>query len=116
MLFRSTLIPNKHAAYNHGDDELLAAWEWAQRLYANESRPLDECLGDATECGLEWASEANAYVCSYVLAKDVHGQDLGGEYYEGAVPIVDEMVGKAGRRLAAWINAMTASASALEIQ
>ncbi|KAK4939608.1 hypothetical protein LTR10_020108 [Elasticomyces elasticus] len=111
-----TLIPNKYAAYDHGDDELLAAWTWAQRLYANDSRSLDECMDDAAECGLEWASEANAYVCSYVLAKDVHDQDLGGKYYEGAVPIVDEMVGKAGRRLAAWINAMTASASALEIE
>lgn len=107
-----TLIPNKYAG--NGDDELLDAWQWAQRLY--DSHPIDECTSDAATCGLAWASEANAYVCSYVLAKDVHDQDLGEGYYDGAVPIVDELVGKAGRRLAAWINAMTDSESALEVQ
>ena len=97
------LMANKHAG--SGDDEMQAAWTWAQSLHRDG--PLDECVRDAAECGLVWASEANAYVCSYVLAEDVQGGDLGGEYYRGAVPILDEMVGKAGRRLAAWINSMT---------
>jgi hypothetical protein len=30
-------------------------------------------------------------------------------YYEGAVPIVEELVGKAGARLGAWLNAMYTS-------
>ncbi|KIW09839.1 hypothetical protein PV08_11940 [Exophiala spinifera] len=121
-----TFIPNKHAGPDtrDHDDELLAAFRWAQRLFAqSQSEPHDthssptavtnnvddECLSDATDCGLLWASEANAYVCSYVLAHDVLHKDLGGTYYEGAVPIVDELIGKAGRRLAAWINAITST-------
>jgi hypothetical protein len=104
-----TLIVNRHAGMGH-DDEPLAAWTWAQKLFAEKDgdREADEdvCLHDAAECALEWAGEANAYVCSYVLARDVHGQDLAGEYYDGAVSIIDEMVYKAGRRLAAWINAI----------
>ncbi|EXJ85235.1 hypothetical protein A1O3_05910 [Capronia epimyces CBS 606.96] len=106
------------ARTNHQDDEMLAAWEWARALYddhedqfQSQSHPLDhECLTDSTRCALQWATEANAHVCSYVLAKDVHGQDLGGEYYEGAVPIINDMVAKAGRRLAAWINSISESA------
>jgi hypothetical protein len=109
-----TLMVNKYAGLGH-DDEELAAWAWAQRLFAQDedgerlgmAALEDECLDDAAECALEWAGEANAYVCSYVLAHDVHGKDLAGDYYDGAVGILDEMVGKAGRRLAAWINAIT---------
>ncbi|OCT51330.1 Nuclease S1 [Cladophialophora carrionii] len=102
-----SLIVNRHAGMGH-EDETLAAWTWAQRLAAGRDAEDDEdvCLRDAAECALEWAGEANAYVCSYVLARDVHGQDLAGEYYDGAVPIIDDMVYKAGRRLAAWINAI----------
>ncbi|KIX04575.1 uncharacterized protein Z518_05445 [Rhinocladiella mackenziei CBS 650.93] len=100
-----TLIPNRYAGR---DDEFLAAWEWARALY--DDRPLDECMTDAAECGLSWASEANAYVCSYVLAEHVGGRDLGGDYYDGAIPIINDMIRKAGRRLAAWINSMTDTA------
>jgi hypothetical protein len=31
---------------------------------------------------------------------------LGGDYFEGAVPIVNEQITKAGIRLAAWLNAL----------
>ncbi|KAH0845146.1 hypothetical protein AYO21_01594 [Fonsecaea monophora] len=107
-----TLIPNKYAGMGH-DDEFTAAWLWAQRLSGaddNNERPLDgECLHDAADCALSWAGEANGYVCSYVLAHDVHDQDLGGDYYEGAIPVINEMIQKAGRRLAAWVNAISAN-------
>ncbi|KAL2408235.1 Nuclease PA3 [Exophiala dermatitidis] len=97
------------------DDEMLAAWSWALRLYNDNDNKEDECLNldDPTQCALQWATEANAYVCSYVLAKDVHGQDLAVSkyYYDGAVTVVNDMVGKAGRRLAVWINFIAASAS-----
>lgn len=113
-----TLIPNKLAASrnessstSNSDDEMLAAWEWARTLYDEDQSLDDECVTDPAECGLEWATEANAYVCAYVFAKDVHGQDLAGDYYDGAVPIVDELVAKAGRRLAVWINSISKSAS-----
>jgi len=102
-----TLIPNKMAGMGHEDEE-LAAWVWAQKLFAEDDGEgvKDECLHDAAECALSWAGEANAYVCSYVLAHDVHGQDLAAKYHDGAVPIINEMVRKGGRRLAAWINAI----------
>ncbi|KAJ4549383.1 hypothetical protein HRR78_004841 [Exophiala dermatitidis] len=121
-----TLIPNKlsleagndedtNNTVLQNDDEMLAAWTWALRLYNDNNNKEDQCLNlsDPTQCALQWATEANAYVCSYVLAKDVHGQDLavGEYYYDGAVTVVNDMVGKAGRRLAAWINFIAASAS-----
>lgn len=93
-----------------------AAFLWAQELFERgkgEGNGLvgveGECVDDAKGCALEWAEEANRYVCSYVLKGDVEGwksRDLGGEYYEGATGIVDEMVGKGGRRLAVWLNKM----------
>ena len=107
-----TLMVNRYAGLGH-DDEELAAWTWAQRLYALDDDEdegghglEDECIDDVADCALEWAGESNAYVCSYVLAHDVHRQDLAGEYYDGATSIIDEMVRKGGRRLAAWINAI----------
>jgi hypothetical protein len=70
----------------------------------------DECqkLDDAAGCALLWASDANRWVCQYVLKDDIDGLegDLGGEYYDGAVPIIDEMVATGGRRLGAWLNKM----------
>ncbi|KIW32391.1 uncharacterized protein PV07_03941 [Cladophialophora immunda] len=111
-----TLIPNKYAGMGH-DDEFAAAWLWAQRLSGAETghrggrlegEGEGECLHDAADCALSWAGEANGYVCSYVLAHDVHDQDLGGDYYEGAIPVINDLVQKAGRRLAAWINSISA--------
>ena len=104
-----TLIPNKHAA---GENETEAAFLWAQKLYAEDVDPdnsmRDECqdLDDAEGCALQWAGEANKWVCKYVLKDDIEGLggDLGGEYFDGAVPIIDEMVAKGGRRLGAWLN------------
>lgn len=110
-----SIMPNKHAG---GDIDMLAARVWADKLY--DDSPLLECLDDATECALEWASEANQYVCSYVLKDDVDGlpDDLSGEYYEGATEIIDRQVQRAGRRLAAWINSMasTLTVPALQVQ
>jgi hypothetical protein len=106
-----TLIPNKYAA---GENETEAAFLWAQKLYAKDVDPensmKDECqdVGDAAGCALQWAGDANKWVCQYVLKDDIEGLkgDLSGEYYEGAVPVIDEMVAKGGRRLGAWLNRM----------
>jgi hypothetical protein len=38
----------------------------------------------------------------------VEGIDLAEEYYKGAVPVIDEMVAKGGRRLGALLNALAA--------
>lgn len=113
-----TLIPRKHAGgAGSGDIEMAAAWAWATRLYRDDGPPVEqECLSDAAQCALEWASEANSFVCSYVMADGFKDRDLNGSYYDGAVPIIDDLVGKAGRRLAAWINTMTDDALLLQTQ
>lgn len=107
-----TAIPKKHAGGPVGggvEGEMDAAWAWATRLYGvRDSLDGTECVSDAAACALEWASEANSYVCSYVMADGYKDSDLNGTYYDGAVPIIDDLVGKAGRRLAVWINAISA--------
>ena len=111
-------IPIKHAG--HGDDERVIALAWAKKLYSadhDHSRSIAaECqdLRKAGECSLSWADEANQWICDYVLKDDVagvQGKDLSQKYYQGAVPIVDLLIGKAGRRLAAWVNALAMDAS-----
>jgi hypothetical protein len=42
----------------------------------------------------------------------LENNDLGGKYYEGAVPIVEGQITKAGVRLAGWINALAAANTA----
>jgi S1/P1 Nuclease len=103
----------------HGDDEKATALAWAKKLYAADRDHADslaaECqdLTQAADCSLSWADEANQWICDYVLKDDVAGvenKDLSTGYYEGAVPVVELLVGKAGRRLAAWVNALALNA------
>lgn len=101
-------------------DEKPAAAEWARKL-ADRIKLLqdldvaDQCtdLEEPNVCGVEWATESNGLVCKYVLAPGlewVKENDLGrGEYYEGAVSVVELQVARAGVRLAAWINAIAAA-------
>ncbi|KAF2403545.1 nuclease s1 [Trichodelitschia bisporula] len=120
-------ILQKRAA-EYGTDERAAAKRWAQELhnrsydltsraaglqhYLSDPHPVD--LAQPEEEILAWAQESNSWVCRYVL-KDgqtsVSGRELSGGYYEGAVPIVDELIWKAGKRLASWINALAAEQS-----
>ncbi len=93
--------------------EKAAAQAWAEELYEEQGGdPSDECLptsGDGDEnlrYVLSWAGEANAEICNFVLNPDPQDQELSGEYYEGAVPIVKEMVGKSARRFANIMNSM----------
>jgi hypothetical protein len=113
----------------HAVEEKPAAAKWAAQLAERvklSSSPsssastdlglslADQCtdLADPNSCGIEWATEANSLVCAYVLAPGldwVKENDLGrGEYYEGAAPVVELQVGRAGVRLAAWVNAIAA--------
>jgi hypothetical protein len=100
----------------HADVQKVAAQKWAEALH-NQNQALGlttsrECsdITTAEECALRWATESNQWNCKYVL-KDLPSDDLGDAYYEGAVPIVDELIGKAGLRLGAWINALAAARS-----
>ena len=126
-----TEIPVKHNGGPHRDERALAA-AWADRLFKGQSdvagqgrhaeqlhinspvgiqEDTTHCV-DVTrseECALEWAGEANSWICKYVLKDDVEAvkdKELSGDYYEGAVPIVDELIAKAGVRLAAWLNGL----------
>ncbi|EGS22915.1 uncharacterized protein CTHT_0013930 [Thermochaetoides thermophila DSM 1495] len=69
-------------------------------------------LSDPVGTALEWAREGNSYVCSTVLPDGVNSiveQELGGEYYQKAAPVVEAQIAKAGYRLAAWLDMITAS-------
>jgi hypothetical protein len=113
-----TSIPEKRAGGEgtSGDEEKVVARAWAKELRASDVNAA-ECrqLDNATACALAYADEANQWVCDYVLKDDVagvEGKDLSGAYYEGAAPVVDLLIAKAGKRLAAWINALAKNASA----
>src|SRR5205814_104934 len=65
------------------------------------------------DCSLTWAKESNTWICRFVLKPGLEwleSHDLSLEYYDGAKPIVEELMGKAGARLGGWLNAMVASA------
>ena len=114
-----SLIIEKYLNWREGDDEYSAAKGWADQLYnAGPSVIGSECddVQDAQGCALAWATEANKWICTYVLKDDVdgvEGRNLAEDYYEGGLPIVQDLVGKAGRRLGAWINALAAQAAAV---
>jgi S1/P1 Nuclease len=117
-----SMIIEKLIGWRAGDEEHAFSKEWANKLFGAGGSGLDlqsECddVQNAQGCALAWASEANKWICDYVLKDDVEGvegKDLTGEYYSGAVPIVEDLIGKAGRRLAAWINALAAQGTAME--
>lgn len=118
-----TLVIEKLIGYNsHGAEaEKAASQQWAQQLHDSTDGTIntDECVptgnsDDAVNCALGWASEANNYVCSYVL-KDgvdgVQGVDLSGDYYQGAVPIIQSQITNAAKRFAAIVNTLASSSS-----
>lgn len=94
-------------------NETEAAYAWAEFLYARYRyttigiEPVEAvCVHDAVECALRWADEANKWVCDYVMkggVEELQGKDLGAEYFTDAVPIIEEMIVKGGRRLARWL-------------
>lgn len=107
-------------------EEKVAAAEWADELFAlntqNGVHATSECNDVETpdKCPLLWANKSNWWICKYVLAHpkewfvDRESNDLGEEYYEGAKPIVEELVGLAGARLGAWLNALAAGVAQKE--
>ncbi|TVY23671.1 Nuclease S1 [Lachnellula hyalina] len=68
-------------------------------------------LRDPVSTSIKWAEEANQFVCQAVLpeGKDaIVGKELGGAYYEAAVPVIELQVARAGYRLAQWLDLIAA--------
>lgn len=64
-------------------------------------------VSDPIASSMVWARDANARVCDAVVPEGqegVEGKELQGEYYDAAVPVIQEQITKAGVRLAAWLN------------
>jgi hypothetical protein len=58
-------------------------------------------VADAVSTTLVWAAESNALMCTTVLPEGVAGvedQDLSGDYYDAAVPVVQLQIARAGYR------------------
>ncbi|KAK0718901.1 phospholipase C/P1 nuclease domain-containing protein [Apiosordaria backusii] len=105
------------------------AKKWADELteeiksgkYAAESKDgwlRGTNITDPIATALRWAVEGNALVCTTVLpegAEAIGGQELGGEYYDKAAPVVEKQVAKAGFRLAAWLDLIISSLKTLEL-
>jgi len=64
----------------------------------------------ASACALQWAQDANALNCVYVLKANETGKELDGAYYTGAQPYVELQIAKGGYRLGAYINKLAAAA------
>ena len=65
-------------------------------------------------CAVEWATDANALNCVYVLKEDESGVELDGSYYEGAVQYLGLQIAKGGYRLGAFLNNLAAAAEKVE--
>jgi len=102
------------------EQEKNAAKQWADSLYSEAMKAAGgsvnikaECsdVTNPDSCSLQWAKEANAYVCQYVMKPDIdwlQSNDLSLTYYDGAKPIVEKLIGQAGLRLAGWLEAIVA--------
>jgi hypothetical protein len=112
---------------------------WATKLYeppagagsGAEEEVAADCVDVTTPetCAVIWATEANKFICSYVLKNGTsktrastkdncswkwqNAQDFSLKYYEGAIPIVEDQIKKAGFRLGAWINGLAAERAAM---
>ena len=112
-----TDMPHKINGIKHRDkhnDDKVASLKWAKHLLQkNKHRPTTavECA-DVTNpqtCVKQWAMETNRLNCAVVFKRGLPyltGEDLAGEYYDDAAPIIAEQIFKAGVRLAVWINAL----------
>ena len=94
-----------------GGYSLADAFEWAATLttaitsgiYKNDAaswlQGID--LSDPVTTSLSWAEESNAFVCTTVMpdgADALRSQELDGDYYEAAVPVIQLQIARAGYR------------------
>ncbi|KAK3987692.1 S1/P1 nuclease [Cladorrhinum sp. PSN332] len=85
-----------------------AAISWAKDLYDARSGPGPKKVDVwSVKTVIEYAKESNKLVCTNAMRGGeewVLNQDLSGEYYEENKGVIWEQVGKAGLRLAGWMN------------
>ena len=97
--------------------EKAAAAKWAGELFKKQKAAgqtaSSECADlSSLRCILGWAKESNGLVCESVLKRGeewILSHDLSKDYFEENAEVVDDLVGKAGLRLAAWLNAISAA-------
>ena len=79
--------------------------------YASQKAGWVSCVNikTAETCALQWAQDANALNCAYVLKKNETGVELDGSYYTGAVPYLEMQIAKGGYRLGAYLNNLAAA-------
>ncbi|KAH8662277.1 phospholipase C/P1 nuclease domain-containing protein [Xylariales sp. PMI_506] len=68
-------------------------------------------LDDPIATAMSWANESNAYICTTVLPEGpvaIVGQQLNGDYFTKAAPVIEVQVARAGYRLAAWLDLIAA--------
>lgn len=106
-----------------GGYSLTIAKSWASTLttriksgeYASNATAWLDGLDvtDPITSAMTWASDANSYVCSTVLAPGLtylKDTDLSGDYYDTCKPVFEELIARAGYRLAAWLDAIASNA------
>ena len=81
---------------------------WVSSWHIKSSRR-DATFNQTEAITTAFAQESNNYVCGYALSdpnspNSYNGTEIGGTYAEGAVPIVELSLARAGVRLAAWLN------------
>jgi len=102
----------------HHDELIDSAHAWAEKLYsANAAADADPLacadVSAPAKCTLPWAREANSYVCSVAMKESIDWykeNDLSLDYYDEAAPVVEYLVGRAGQRLGAYLNALAQAA------
>ncbi|KAK4216415.1 S1/P1 nuclease [Rhypophila decipiens] len=101
-------------AYETPAADKEAARLWAEDIYESQQAQADGTEEAREECGsmgcvVDWATESNRLVCEHALSKGeqwVLTHDLSGDYFLENAKVVQSQVGKAGRRLAQWMNAL----------
>ncbi|EME40087.1 hypothetical protein DOTSEDRAFT_74820 [Dothistroma septosporum NZE10] len=107
-----------------GGYSLSYAQQWANDLVKEidsgdyESQKSDWISGldinDAKSSALDWATDANQYVCSIVMpngADALESGDLYPTYYNSAIDTIELQIAKGGYRLAKWLDAIAANQS-----
>jgi len=82
---------------------------WVSAWNINSPSSPYSILNTVEAIATTFAQESNEYVCQYALSDPngpnaYNGEEIGGTYSTGAVPIVELQLAKAGVRLAAWLN------------